>query len=112
MTNPPQIVEIEQVSSNERPTLGEVSAIERPPQPAGRLRVAIWTGIAGVVAISAAVWLLPAILRKPLPNIVAASGRIEGREVTLAPKEIQGRVKTLLVDEGTSVTEGTTCGRT
>jgi HlyD family secretion protein len=106
MTNFPQAVEIEQVSSNERPTLGEVPAIEKPPQPAGRLRVAIWTGIVGVVAISAVVWLLPAILRKPLPNIVAASGRIEGREVTLAPKEIQGRVKTLLVDEGASVKKG------
>ena len=46
------------------------------------------------------------MLRKPPQNVVVASGRIEGREVTLAPKEIQGRIKTLLADEGYTVKKG------
>ncbi|MBZ5702380.1 MAG: efflux RND transporter periplasmic adaptor subunit [Acidobacteriia bacterium] len=50
--------------------------------------------------------VLPGLLQKPPQNVVAASGRIEGREVTLAPKEIQGRIKTLLADEGQSVKKG------
>lgn len=40
------------------------------------------------------------------PSTVVASGRIEGRSVTLAPKTIQARVKALLVDEGDIVTKG------
>jgi HlyD family secretion protein len=42
----------------------------------------------------------------PPPQSVRASGRIEGREATLAAKTIQGRVKRLLVDEGDTVTKG------
>lgn len=50
--------------------------------------------------------VLPRLLQKPSKDIVTASGRIEGREVTLAAKEIQGRVKALLVDEGATVKQG------
>jgi HlyD family secretion protein len=39
-------------------------------------------------------------------NVIQASGRIEGREASLAAKEIQGRVKSLLVDEGYKVKKG------
>jgi len=38
-------------------------------------------------------------------GLIFASGRIEGREITIASK-IQGRIKSLLVDEGDSVKEG------
>jgi HlyD family secretion protein len=106
MTHPPQTVEIELNSRNERPPMGRAPAVGKPPQPAARLRRAIWIGVLAIVVIGAARWILPAILRKPVQNIVVASGRIEGREVTLAPKEIQGRVKTLLVDEGVAVRKG------
>ena len=65
----------------------------------------IW-GILGAAAIALAVWGLPKLMRKPPSEVVIASGRIEGRDVTLAPKEIQGRVKTLFVDEGYTVQKG------
>jgi HlyD family secretion protein len=42
----------------------------------------------------------------PVVSTVKASGRIEGREVTLAAKTIQGRIKRLLVDEGQTVSQG------
>lgn len=42
----------------------------------------------------------------PARTFVTASGRIEGRDVTIAPKDIQGRVKALYVDEGDTVTKG------
>ncbi len=42
----------------------------------------------------------------PPAEIVKASGRIEGREMTVAPKDIQGRVKRLYADEGETVTAG------
>lgn len=50
--------------------------------------------------------ILPGLLTKPPDDAVVASGRIEGREVTLAPKEIQGRIQTLWVDEGDTVRRG------
>jgi len=63
---------------------------------------------AGVVLVAATVlaraW--PLIFAPPAPPVVAASGRIEGREVTLAAKAIQGRVKRLLADEGQMVNKG------
>jgi HlyD family secretion protein len=37
---------------------------------------------------------------------IVASGRIEGREVTIAPKDIQGRIKRLFADEGQWVKQG------
>jgi len=57
-------------------------------------------------AVFAVVRALPRFLSKPPAAVLKASGRIEGREVTLAPKDIQGRVKRLLVDEGATVTKG------
>jgi HlyD family secretion protein len=50
--------------------------------------------------------MLPALLSKPPSTVVRASGRIEARQVTLAPKEIQGRIKRLYVDEGATVAQG------
>jgi HlyD family secretion protein len=58
---------------------------------------AIALGIARVV---------PRLFPGPPPQIVKASGRIEGREVTVAPKDIQGRVRRLLADEGQTVSKG------
>jgi multidrug resistance efflux pump len=69
------------------------------------VRVLVW-GILGGVIVGLTLWFLPDLLQKPPANIIEASGRIEGREVTLAPKEIQGRVKNLLVDEGYKVQKG------
>jgi HlyD family secretion protein len=60
--------------------------------------------LAGIVAVATRV--LPALFSTPPSTVVRASGRIEGRQVTLAPKEIQARVKRLLVDEGATVKEG------
>jgi membrane fusion protein YbhG len=42
----------------------------------------------------------------PPAQIVKASGRIEGREVTLAAKMIQGRITQLFADEGQTVAKG------
>jgi HlyD family secretion protein len=61
--------------------------------------------IAGAAA-AAAMLLLPRMFNAPSSTIVRASGRIEGRQMTIAPKDIQGRVRRLLVDEGASVTQG------
>jgi HlyD family secretion protein len=69
-----------------------------------------WPYIAGIVVLSAALVgiarVLPRFFSRPAPQVVTASGRIEGRDVTLAPKDIQGRVKRLLVDEGQTVSKG------
>ena len=72
------------------------------------LRKARWPYVAAlaVLAALAVARVLPRLLSGPPLQIVAASGRIEGREVTLAPKDIQGRVKRLFVDEGQTVTKG------
>ncbi|HVZ23334.1 MAG TPA: efflux RND transporter periplasmic adaptor subunit [Vicinamibacterales bacterium] len=58
---------------------------------------------AGAIAVSRGwrSWFPP-----PPVQVVAASGRIEGREVTIAPKDIQARVSRLLVDEGQTVVKG------
>lgn len=64
--------------------------------------------VAGALALAAAgvsrAW--PYLFPPASPSVVTASGRIEGRDVTLAPKDIQGRVKTLLADEGQTVKRG------
>jgi HlyD family secretion protein len=63
--------------------------------------------IFAIVLIAAGVAVLrPQFWPTPPATTIVASGRIEGREVTIAPKDIQGRIKRLLVDEGQSVTEG------
>lgn len=48
----------------------------------------------------------PLLFPPPPSHVVSASGRIEGREITIAPKDIQARVSKLLVDEGQTVSEG------
>ncbi|MBZ5559056.1 MAG: efflux RND transporter periplasmic adaptor subunit [Acidobacteriia bacterium] len=62
--------------------------------------------LAVLVLAAALVVVRPQLFPPRTSQAVLASGRIEGREVTLAPKDIQGRVKRLLADEGDSVTRG------
>jgi HlyD family secretion protein len=50
--------------------------------------------------------LWPMLFPQSTAQVVTASGRIEGRDVTLAAKVIQGRVTKLMVDEGERVTKG------
>jgi membrane fusion protein YbhG len=75
------------------------------PRPASRVR---YVAVGGAVIFAAvATALLWPHLFSPLPSTtVRASGRIEGREVTVAPKGIQGRVMRLLADEGDRVVKG------
>ncbi|HET7696221.1 MAG TPA: efflux RND transporter periplasmic adaptor subunit [Vicinamibacterales bacterium] len=76
-----------------------------PPPPRWRMRAVL----AGVVLAAAALVIVvswPALFPAPSPQVLRASGRIEGREVTLAAKTIQGRVKRLLADEGQTVKAG------
>jgi multidrug efflux pump subunit AcrA (membrane-fusion protein) len=61
------------------------------------------TLIAAAIALAFA-W--PTLFSPPTGQSVRASGRIEGREITLAAKTIQARVKRLLVDEGDTVAKG------
>ncbi|HEY7187565.1 MAG TPA: biotin/lipoyl-binding protein [Vicinamibacterales bacterium] len=61
------------------------------------------TLIAAAIALAFA-W--PTLFSPPTGQSVRASGRIEGREMTLAAKTIQARVKRLLVDEGDTVAKG------
>jgi HlyD family secretion protein len=68
-----------------------------------RYLAALLLGAVAVIVIARAA---PRWFAGPPPQIVTVSGRIEGREVTLAPKDIQGRVKRLLVDEGEVVRKG------
>ena len=86
-----------------------VPVIQRAPAtaPARSRRKAV---IAGTVILAAAALAIalawPSLFAHPPAQVVTASGRIEGREVTVAAKAIQGRVKRLLADEGQAVTEG------
>ena len=63
-----------------------------------------------VVSLAAAAFAItrawPVLFSRPVLQVVRTSGRIEGREVTLAAKTIQARVKTLLADEGQTVAKG------
>jgi HlyD family secretion protein len=63
--------------------------------------------ISGVLVIALSLfWFIRAQLIKKIPEgLLIASGRIEGREVTIAPK-IQGRLKALYVDESDTVKAG------
>jgi HlyD family secretion protein len=56
---------------------------------------------AAVVAV-----LRPLVWTMRTATTIVASGRIEGREVTVAPKDIQGRIKRVFADEGQSVKQG------
>jgi HlyD family secretion protein len=75
------------------------------PRPTRRVRYLLAAMVlsAAAVAITLA-W--PHLFPPPAPSIVKASGRIEGREVTVAPKGIQGRITRLLADEGETVVKG------
>lgn len=81
-------------------------AVEQKKSPGKRKRYQVILILLGGVLLAVSVFVVPRLLRKPPQYIVSASGRIEGREVTLAPKEIQGRVKALLADEGDTVKSG------
>jgi multidrug efflux pump subunit AcrA (membrane-fusion protein) len=59
-----------------------------------------------VVAVIAIARAWPIVFVPPPRHVITASGRIEGREVTLAARTIQGRVKRLLADEGETATVG------
>lgn len=64
--------------------------------------------IAAVLSTAAFIifWFIQAGLRERVPEgLIVASGRIEGREVTISPK-IQGRIKSLMVDESDTVKNG------
>ncbi|GER92893.1 secretion protein HlyD [hot springs metagenome] len=59
-----------------------------------------------LVVIASVAWFIRGKLLEKIPEgLIIASGRIEGREVTISPK-IQGRLKSLLVDEGETVKKG------
>jgi len=61
--------------------------------------------LAGIVAVVVSrAW--PVFFAAPPAPVVSASGRIEGREMTVAPKDIQGRITRLLADEGDTVARG------
>ncbi len=76
----------------------------RPSRSRVRLAIAALVLLAGALALARAWphWFGA----KPPENVILASGRIEGRDVTIAPKDIQGRVMRLLADEGQTVAEG------
>jgi multidrug resistance efflux pump len=85
--------------------------VELPAAPAGRRspwRIALPLLLVGGVAAAVVARVAPLLFQAPVANVVRASGRIEARETTIAPKDIQGRVVRLLVDEGTSVRKGQT----
>ncbi|HZT75490.1 MAG TPA: efflux RND transporter periplasmic adaptor subunit [Vicinamibacterales bacterium] len=78
-----------------------------PPAAPDRRRwplavAALAIATASVVAVR--VW--SRMFATPVAAVVTASGRIEGREMTVAPKDIQGRIVRLYVDEGDTVTQG------
>jgi HlyD family secretion protein len=62
--------------------------------------------LAALLIAAAGAILRPQLWQTPASRVITASGRIEGREVTLAPKDIQARVKRLLADEGQTVVAG------
>lgn len=108
MDGPVHTIEIELEPSAGRRPSDRLPAPEstKKPKRGAWVRVGLILGAIGITLILASIWILPRLFPKPPHEIVIASGRIEGREVTLAPKEVQGRVKILRVDEGYSVKKG------
>ncbi len=100
------------ISSTEAPTATRVITPRRVVTPSSVVARRPWWFpyamamlllTAGAFAISRA-W--PRFFPPPAASVITASGRIEGRDITLAPKDIQARVKRLIVDEGQAVTQG------
>jgi HlyD family secretion protein len=90
----------------EAPDAGpEITPAVPSPWRRWRLRMA---ALVAIVTVAAAATFRPwPTLFAPRPaQPLRASGRIEGREMTLAAKTIQGRVRRLLADEGQTVTKG------
>jgi HlyD family secretion protein len=85
------------------PASDRLADIDRPSRK--RLLAALVILVLALAAF-AVVRAWPGLFSQPISQVVRASGRIEGREVTLAAKTIQGRVKRLLADEGQTVTKG------
>lgn len=94
-----------------KPVVTEIP-VTPPAKAPPRVRVfrILIPAIAATVVAGLSMWVLPGLLRRPPANVIRATGRIEGREVTLAAKEIQGRVKNLFVDEGDRVQRGQLLG--
>ena len=65
---------------------------------------ALAVGVAALI-LAALLKLAPFASHTP-PTGIVASGRIEARDVTVAPKDIQARVAELKVDEGETVARG------
>jgi HlyD family secretion protein len=95
----------------EQPIALPNAATEPPGSLATRWRPGRQLKITLVVVLLATATLLlvegwPRLFAPAAVPTLRASGRIEGREVTLSPKTIQGRVKRLLADEGDTVAQG------
>jgi HlyD family secretion protein len=90
-----------------KPVVTEIP-VTPPAKAPPRIRVSrvLTLGIVAGVVAGLSIWVLPGLIQKPPANVIRATGRIEGRDVTLAAKEIQGRVENLLVDEGDKVRKG------
>ena len=101
-----QKIDLELKTEEKRPQRPRTPQIEEEPKGRNRLRTALVVGLAAAAVVALLIRFLPEMLHKPPQNVIVASGRIEGREVTLAAKEIQGRVRKLLVDEGDTVKKG------
>jgi multidrug resistance efflux pump len=83
-----------------------VSLHEQEHEPKRRVSAALFAAVLAIILIALSLKILPRLFHKAPQDVIVASGRIEGREVTLAPKEIQGRIKSLWVDEGYKVKKG------
>jgi multidrug resistance efflux pump len=100
----PTVAEAARPSVGKSLVSGPAPAPEGRPELRSRFRIALIVLLAAAAAAAALV--LPRQFQTSPPDVVRASGRIEGRQMTVAPKDIQGRVRRLLVDEGATVTQG------
>jgi HlyD family secretion protein len=99
-----QTSDVPRIQLREGPPPPEAAPVDTAVPRSRRLYVGaavLLTATALAIAAALPRWFATA----PMP-IVTASGRIEAREVTIAPKDIQGRVKRVLIDEGQIVGKG------
>jgi HlyD family secretion protein len=89
--------------SARRPTMGSPPPAEKPPAPRRRLR-RLWLAALVVTGLGGAAWYLLAH-EQPEETQFALQGNIDVRQVNLSFK-VDGRIETLLVDEGDSVKAG------